>query len=770
MTRLLPQINNITRHASNSCIDNILTNISGTHSVSSICIADHQGLISKLKQIVTRRKNDVPKFKYREMNERNWDVFSREINRIQITGETTNDKWKNLCTNIKTAVSTSFPEKTSKNRYDFNMSQGLLKSKNKKNRLLNQYKRGIVEKEVYLRYNKIYRTLIRKEQERKFKDKLTESGTDSRKKWRVLKAELKLTERKETIESIRVQDKTVTTKEEISKAFKNHFETCALKLADEIPNGGECEPLFEQQATWGFKPINLTELIKLIDSLKPKNSSGFDLLSNRMLKKEKLKISLKIIDLINETIACGIFPDVLKIAKVIPLFKKGDPTNPSNYRPISLLPVLSKVFEKVINKQMTEKLDELHLIDDNQYGFRSSHSTEDAVTKFIDEIEKAKTINKHVISIHIDVSKAFDSCNHDIIKLKLKKAGLNPSSLNLMATYLADRVQELWLGDVCGGKFVINIGVGQGTVLGPLLFKIYILDMYLSTSLFSIRFADDTNLVGTGNDKDQTEQHINSELTKLHAWFSSNKLTLHPDKSRYLIYTKEKLIQLKLGGKNMMRCGYGLQEEGVKFLGVLIDENLDWKLHINSIKKKIGKGNYLLWRYKNKLTQSMKKTIYESFVRSHINYCLIVWGSKKTNAHTELRKQLKRIWRKIGKRTQHTNERLMENKILKLDDEIRTAEMKMIWRWEKKKIPLGLKNIITEINQNRLRNRKFFRDVKWKQDSISYRLATRAMKDIKEIEIARSKNGLKNKIKNTCILVDYNNECRIRNCQICQRT
>ena len=244
------------------------------------------------------------------------------------------------------------------------------------------------------------------------------------------------------------------------------------------------------------------------------------------------------------------------------------------------------------------------------------------------------------------IAKAFDSCNHDIIKLKLKRAGLNPSSLNLMATYLADRVQELWLDDVFGGKFVINIGVGQGTVLGPLLFKIYILDMYLSTSLFSIRFADDTNLLGTGNDKNQTEQHINNELKKLHAWFCSNKLTLHPDKSRYLVYTKDKLIQLKLGGKNMMRCGYGQQEEGVKFLGVLIDENLDWKLHINNIKKKIGKGNYLLWRYKNKLTQPMKRTIYESFVRTHINYCLLVWGAKKTIAHTELRKQIKRIWKK----------------------------------------------------------------------------------------------------------------------------
>ena len=486
-----------------------------------------------------------------------------------------------------------------------------------------------------------------------------------------------------------------------------------------------------------------------------------------MIKKEKLRIGSLIIVLINETITSGTFPDVLKKAKVIPIFKKGDPSNLNNYRPISLLPVLSKILEKVINHQITEKLNELHLIDDDQYGFRPGHSTEDAVLKFIDHIEKAKLSHKYVISIHIDVSKAFDSCNHDIIKQKLKKIGLNLNSLNLMTSYLQDRVQEVWIESDCGGNFVINIGVGQGTVLGPTLFKIYIMDMYLSTGLFSLRFADDSNLVGTGNNREQTEIDINNELTKLHDWFCKNKLTLHPDKSRFIVYTRDKLIELKLGGKKLMRCGYGLQEEGVKFLGVTIDENIDWKLQVKSIKKKIGKGNYLLWRYKNKLTIKMKKTIYESFVRTHVTYCLPVWGAKQTLEKTELKKQLKKIWSKIGLRKQHTNERLKEHRILKLEDEIKLAEMKIIWRWEKNKIPLGLKELITEQTTRALRNRQFVRNPSWKPDSISSRLAKRATDEIKEIEIARSKNGLKNKIKNRCLLVDYNTPCRTRNCYIC---
>ena len=486
-----------------------------------------------------------------------------------------------------------------------------------------------------------------------------------------------------------------------------------------------------------------------------------------MLKKEKLTFSKLILGLINETLKSKIFPDVLKIAKVIPIFKKGDKSNLNNYRPISLLPVLSKVLEKVINKQITSKLDELKLIDDNQYGFRTGHSTEDAVLKFIDYIEKAKKKYKHVASIHIDVSKAFDSCNHAILQAKLKRIGLSGNGLDLMRSYMKDRVQELWVENEFGGSFAINIGVGQGTVLGPTLFKIYIMDMYLATNLFSLRFADDSNLVGHGNDRDTTEAVINEELTKLHSWFCKNKLTLHPDKSRFIIHSKDKLMNVKLGGRSLMRCGYGLQEEGVKFLGVMIDENLDWKLQISQIKKKIGKGNYLLWRYRQKLSLKMKKTIYESFIRTHITYCLSIWGAKRTESLNELKKLVKKSWSKIGLRRQHTNDRLREQNILKLEDELRISEAKIIWRWSKRKLPLGIQDILVEVTLNPLRNRKFCRDQAWSHDSIAYRLATRALKEIKDIEIAKSKKGLAKKLKNTTLLVKYNTPCTSRNCYIC---
>ena len=181
-TNLSPMINVPTRLASNTCIDNILTNINGEHKVSSICIADHQALTSKLN-LVMKERRPVIKYKYREMSEANWLAFKNNVARIKIRGTEIDDMWSNLCDDIKLMVTESFPEKTAKQKYNFVMTQGLLKSKNRKNRLFRQYKRGIIDKKVYTDYNKIYRKLIVKEREKSFSDKMIQCGSNSKKKW-----------------------------------------------------------------------------------------------------------------------------------------------------------------------------------------------------------------------------------------------------------------------------------------------------------------------------------------------------------------------------------------------------------------------------------------------------------------------------------------------------------------------------------------------------------------------------------------------------------
>ena len=185
LTGLAPKIRDVTRVHSNSCIDNILTNLEGTNKVSNIFIADHQGLISEIKMSV--KKIVQKQFKYREMKEENWRQFSIEVENLKIKGSSINDKWTNICHDIRRAVEKSFPEKQSRIKYSFVMSQGLLKSKNKKNKLLRQYKNGAIAKEVYIRYNRIYRKLITKEQEKTFSSRILESGQDSKKKMEGIK-------------------------------------------------------------------------------------------------------------------------------------------------------------------------------------------------------------------------------------------------------------------------------------------------------------------------------------------------------------------------------------------------------------------------------------------------------------------------------------------------------------------------------------------------------------------------------------------------------
>ena len=317
-----------------------------------------------------------------------------------------------------------------------------------------------------------------------------------------------------------------------------------------------------------------------------------------MLKKEAYRFAVLLKPLINASIDEGLFPSCLKTANVIPIFKKGDSANLNNYRPIALLPVISKVFEKVLNEQLT-KVIEAGFIDDNQFGFRRGFCTEDAALKFVNEIQKELRAKKHVVTVFVDVSKAFDSCDHDIIINKIKHTGLNEAGIRLMTSYLYNRSQNVSVNGINGGSFIVNIGVGQGTILGPTLFKIYIMDLHLHTSLFCTKFADDSNFLGSGKTRDEVNTLLNCELIKISKWFADNRLTLHPDKSRFLVHSRDKLIDLYLNGTKIMRCGYGLQEESVKFLGLHIDENLDWAVHIKNVVKKISKGKYLLWRHKN---------------------------------------------------------------------------------------------------------------------------------------------------------------------------
>ena len=292
-----------------------------------------------------------------------------------------------------------------------------------------------------------------------------------------------------------------------------------------------------------FQPITVDITSRIIDSFKPKTSTGVDCISNKLLKYVRNVISEPLTIIINQMLNMGVFPDLLKISKVIPIYKKEDDTMFSNYRPISLLPSISKIFEKVIMEQLTTYLNKNNLIHKHQYGFRKNHSTEYASLHIVDYLNYEMDKNRTPTNIYLDLSKAFDSLSHYILLNKLQHYGLCDVALNLLKSYLTNRKQFVQYNEHSSDMKYSHNGVPQGSILGPLLFLIYINDLPNSSKLFNfLMYADDTTLYCCLEDiTSKNKAHtLNIELEGVHSWLKANRLTLNVNKTKYMLFSKRK--------------------------------------------------------------------------------------------------------------------------------------------------------------------------------------------------------------------------------------
>ena len=295
----------------------------------------------------------------------------------------------------------------------------------------------------------------------------------------------------------------------------------------------------QTETNFSFHMIDNNATVRMIKSMKMSQSKGHDGISSQLVKLINTDISSSITVIINQSLMSEIFPDKLKIAKVTPIFKKGSKKIICNYRPISVPPVISKVFETVLQEQLTEYFITNNLFAPQQYGFRKNSSTELAALELIDRLLNQMNNHKIPTNFYIDLSKAFDSLQHDILLEKLEHYGLTNKAL--LKSYLSNRKQYVQLSDVRSSVRPISVGVPEGSILGPLLFNIFINDIVKSSTKFNfILYADDTTLNSTldsfGQDAMEIQNTIVSELKSIFKWLDVNRLCINVAKSKFMLF------------------------------------------------------------------------------------------------------------------------------------------------------------------------------------------------------------------------------------------
>ena len=546
------------------------------------------------------------------------------------------------------------------------IDQDLINLSKMKYNLYRSYKAGQVTYSHYTKFRNNLTTITRRCKYNYVRQQFEIYKNDIKKTFKCMN-NLMGCQSKREISEIKINDVIHVNEAEIANLFSEYFENVPINLRNQIP---PC-PIDDFKRFLGTSSVNQMEydcasedeVIKIIGSLENK-SARLDSIPVFIYKNINEVIAPIICDLFNSSIMEGNFPEILKIAEILPIHKSGPRSNLNNYRPISLLSTLSKIFEKLMCTRLKNHLFFNNVLHDNQFGFRTNCSTSDAIAQFLDGCYDSLNCRKVTVSVFLDLSKAFDTLDHKILVQKLYHIGIRGALLEWFESYLKSRKQRVTIGAAKSNFKSMLSGVPQGSVLSPTLFLIYINDMCRATNILNfVHFADDSTVYLSGSDIDYVVNNLNAGLECVDHWLTANKLSLNIIKSKYMVIANKKTpetLNIRIRNNNLTKA------TELKFLGVHIDHKLTFKFHIDLLARKVSQSIGAIYRISSFLPYRCIRTLYYSLIQSRLTYGIVAWGGAAKVHMNKLQILQNRIKRLITSRNNNPDSQVAILNLTKL--------------------------------------------------------------------------------------------------------